>query len=234
MGSYRETVGATSNQTCLSKSPNKHNRLYITAEPIEEELCKAIEDGPLGPKADPKERARMFREKFDWDENAARKIWAWGPETDGANLVVDQTTAVQYMNEIKEHVNSAFQWASKEGPLCEENLRGCQFNIMDVTMHADSIHRGAGQIMPPCRRVCFASLLTAKPTLQEPIFLVEITCPQDATSGIYSTLNIRRGIVFETIEREGTPLVQVKCHLPVSESFGFTAALRAATSGQAF
>jgi len=67
--SYRETVGATSNQTCLSKSPNKHNRLYITAEPIEEELCKAIEDGPLGPKADPKERARMFREKFDWDEN---------------------------------------------------------------------------------------------------------------------------------------------------------------------
>ena len=92
---------------------------------------------------------------------------------------------------------------------------------------------GAGQIMPPTRRVCFASLRTAKPTLQEPIFLVEITCPMDATSGIYSTLNIRRGIVFETIEREGTPLVQVKCHLPVAESFGF-AALRAATSGQAF
>jgi elongation factor 2 len=113
-------------------------------------------------------------------------------------------------------------------------MRGIKFNIMDVTMHADSIHRGAGQIMPPCRRVCFASMLTAKPTLQEPIFLVEITCPQDATSGIYSTLNIRRGIVFETIEREGTPLVQVKCHLPVAESFGFTAALRAATSGQAF
>merc|ERR1712238_184533 len=49
--SYRETVGALSSQTCLSKSPNKHNRLYITAEPIDEELSKAVEDGPAGPKA---------------------------------------------------------------------------------------------------------------------------------------------------------------------------------------
>merc|ERR1719420_2060093 len=56
--SYRETVSATSNQTCLSKSPNKHNRLYIVAEPLDEDLIKAIEDGPAGPKSDPKERAK--------------------------------------------------------------------------------------------------------------------------------------------------------------------------------
>jgi len=232
--SYRETVGAVSNQTCLSKSPNKHNRLYITAEPMDEELCKAVEDGPCGPKADPKERIKVFRDKFDWDENAARKIWAWGPETDGPNLVVDQTTAVQYMNEIKEHVNSAFQWTSKEGPLCEENMRGIRFNLMDCTLHADSIHRGAGQIMPPTRRCCFAAELTAQPTLQEPVFLVEITCPQDAMSGVYNCMQPRRGQVFEENPREGTPLIQVKAYLPVSESFGFVSALRQQTSGQAF
>merc|ERR1712086_510826 len=232
--SYRETVTDTSNQTCLSKSPNKHNRIYLVAEPMVEEMSVAIEAGKAGPKAEPKERARLLKDKFEFNDNDARKIWCWGPETDGANIVVDMTTAVQYVNEIKEHVNSAFQWTTKEGPLAEENMRGIRFNLMDVTLHADSIHRGAGQIMPPTRRCCFAAEMTAKPTFQEPIFLVEITCPQDATSGIYSTLNIRRGIVFETVEREGTPLVQVKCHLPVSESFGFTAALRAATSGQAF
>merc|ERR1712190_496042 len=181
--SYRETVGELSNQTCLAKTPNKHNRLYLTAEPMSDELCAAIEDGKAGPKADAKERAKFMREKFDWDENAARKIWCWGPETEGANLVVDQTQAVQYLIEIKEHVNSAFQWTAKEGPLCEENMRGIRFNIMDVTLHTDSIHRGAGQIMPPTRRCCFAAELTAKPTLQEPVFLVEITCPQEAMSG---------------------------------------------------
>jgi len=232
--SYRETVNEQSSQTCLSKSPNKHNRIYLVAEPIQEEIAKEIEDGKLGPKADPKERNKILKEKYDWDDNTTRKIWCYGPETDGANLVVDATQAVQYIIEIKEHVNSAFQWATKEGPLCEENMRAIRFNIMDVVLHADSIHRGAGQIMPPTRRCCFAAEMTAKPTLQEPVFLVEITCPQEAMSGVYNCMNLRRGCVFEENPREGTPLIQVKAHLPVSESFGFVAALRQATSGQAF
>merc|ERR1712050_613888 len=76
--------------------------------------------------------------------------------------------------------------------------------------------------------------LTAKPTLQEPVFLVEITCPQEAMSGVYNCMNLRRGGVFEENPREGTPLIQVKAPLAASESFGFVAALRQATSGQAF
>merc|ERR1712060_453686 len=232
--SYRETVNETSGQTCLAKSPNKHNRIYLVAEPMSDEVCKEIEDGKIGPKAEAKERARILREKFDWDDTEARKIWCWGPETEGANVVVDKTVAIQYLNEIKEHMNSAFQWTTKEGPLCEENMRGIRFNIMDVTLHTDAIHRGAGQIMPPTRRCCFAAELTAKPTLQEPVFLVEITCPQEAMSGVYNCMNMRRGCIFEENPREGTPLIQVKAHLPVSESFGFVSALRAATSGQAF
>eukprot|EP00931_Biecheleriopsis_adriatica_P097240 TRINITY_DN70_c0_g1_i10.p1 TRINITY_DN70_c0_g1~~TRINITY_DN70_c0_g1_i10.p1 ORF type:complete len:840 (-),score=240.92 TRINITY_DN70_c0_g1_i10:263-2782(-) len=234
--SYRETVTGTSSQTCLAKSPNKHNRIYLVAEPLDEEVSKGIEDGSLGPKADAKERTKLLKEKFSdtWDPTSATKIWCWGPETDGPNVVVDQTIGVQYLIEIKEHVNSAFQWTAKEGPLCEENMRGVRFNLMDVTLHTDSIHRGAGQIMPPTRRCCFAAEMTASPTLQEPVFLVEITCPQEAMSGVYNCMNLRRGCVFEENQREGTPLVQVKAHLPVAESFGFVAALRQATSGQAF
>merc|ERR1712194_967497 len=98
-------------------------------------------EGPM----DPKERTKILKDTFDWDANAAQRIWAWGPDTEGANVVVDVTQGVQYLLEIKEHVNSAFQWASKDGPLCEENMRGIRYNLMDVTMHADAIHRGAGQ-----------------------------------------------------------------------------------------
>merc|ERR1711972_459335 len=232
--SYRETVQNESSQTCLAKSPNKHNRLYLIAEPMSDELCQDIEDGKAGPKADPKERKKLLKEKYNWDDNEALKIWCYGPETEGANVVVDKTTAVQYLLEIKEHVNSAFQWVTKEGPLCEENMRGIRFNIMDVTLHTDAIHRGAGQIAPPMRRCAFAAELTAQPTLQELVFLVEITCPQEAMSGVYSCMNLRRGCVFEENQREGTPLLQVKAHLPVAESFGFVSALRQQTSGQAF
>jgi elongation factor 2 len=40
--------------------------------------------------------------------------------------------------------------------------------------------------------------------------------------------------VFEEMQRPGTPLYNIKAYLPVIESFGFSATLRAATSGQAF
>merc|ERR1712176_1694621 len=84
--SYRETVGAPPSQPCLSKSPNKHNRLYLIAEPMDDELCNDIEDGACGPKAEIKERVKIMKEKYEWDDDAARKIWAWGPETEGPNL----------------------------------------------------------------------------------------------------------------------------------------------------
>ena len=53
-------------------------------------------------------------------------------------------------------------------------MRGVRFNIYDVTLHADAIHRGGGQIIPTARRVMYASALTAKPKLLEPVYLVEI------------------------------------------------------------
>merc|ERR1711881_5102 len=51
--SYRETVTQESSQTCLAKSPNKHNRIYLVAEPLGEELCCEIDGGKLGAKHDP-------------------------------------------------------------------------------------------------------------------------------------------------------------------------------------
>lgn len=53
-------------------------------------------------------------------------------------------------------------------------MRGVRFDIHDVTLHADAIYRGGGQIIPTARRVLYASTLTAQPRLMEPIYLVEI------------------------------------------------------------
>lgn len=50
-----------------------------------------------------------------------------------ANLLVDQTKAVQYLNEIKDSVISGFQWATREGPIAEEPMRSVRFNILDVS-----------------------------------------------------------------------------------------------------
>jgi elongation factor 2 len=220
--------------TALSKSPNKHNRLYVVAQPLDEEVALAIEQGKIGPRDDFKARARILADEHGWDVTDARKIWCFGPETTGANLLVDQTKAVQYLNEIKDSVVSGFQWATKEGPVAEEPMRSIRFNIMDVTLHADAIHRGGGQIIPTARRVLYAATLLADPALQEPVYLVEIQVPEQAMGGIYGVLTRRRGHVFEENQRVGTPLFNIKAYLPVNESFGFTADLRSNTAGQAF
>ncbi|KAL3897875.1 MAG: hypothetical protein SGCHY_003113, partial [Lobulomycetales sp.] len=231
---FRETVTTESSMTCLSKSPNKHNRIFMTACPMTEECSTAIEKGEVNPKDDFKIRARVLADEHEWDVSEARKIWCFGPDASGANTMVDMTKGVQYMNEIKDSCVAAFQWASKEGVLAEENMRSIRFNIQDVVLHADAIHRGGGQIIPTCRRVLYASCLTASPGIQEPVYLVEIQCPENAMGGIYGVLNRRRGHVFAEEQRPGTPLYNVKAYLPIMESFGFSADLRAATSGQAF
>ncbi|CAG9835884.1 unnamed protein product [Diabrotica balteata] len=187
--SYRETVSEESDQMCLSKSPNKHNRFFCT----------------------------LF------------------PTTTGIFIYTPfQFSGVQYLNEIKDSVVAGFQWATKEGVLSEENLRAVRFNIYDVTLHADAIHRGGGQIIPTTRRCLYACLMTASPRLMEPIYKCEIMCPEVAVGGIYGVLNRRRGHVFEEAQIAGTPMFLVKAYLPVNESFGFTADLRSNTGGQAF
>jgi len=92
--SYRETVAGTSSITALSKSPNKHNRLYVSAQPLEEEVAKDIESGKISPRDDFKARARVLADEHGWDITDARKIWCFGPDTTGANLLVDQTKYV--------------------------------------------------------------------------------------------------------------------------------------------
>jgi len=232
--SYRETVSEESSIMCLSKSPNKHNRLFMKAVPMPDGLAEDIEKGEVNPRDDFKTRGRYLADKYDYDVTEARKIWCFGPDTDGPNLMMDCSKGVQYLNEIKDSVVAGFQWATKEGVMCDENLRSVRFNVYDVTLHADAIHRGGGQIIPTARRVLYASMLTAEPRLMEPVYLVEIQCPENAVGGIYGVLNRRRGHVFEEAQTPGTPMFVVKAYLPVNESFGFTADLRSNTGGQAF
>jgi len=105
---YKETVTEESSQMCLSKSPNKHNRLYCKAEPIDEEMSNRIEDGELGPRADPKARGKVLSDDYGWDKTDAQKIWCFGPDTNGANMFVDVAKGVQFLNEIKDSVEAAF------------------------------------------------------------------------------------------------------------------------------
>ena len=230
---YKETIQSISYQVCMAKSPNKHNRLYATAEPLEKDLLEKIELGTIGPKIQPESRSKILQDGYNWDKNDAKKIWAFGPEKTKANIIINATAGVQNIHEIKDSVESGFEWAVLEGCMTQENMRGIRFNLIDACLHADSIHRGGGQIIPTSRKVFYGAFLTAKPALQEPIFFVEIHCPTNVLGIVYQCLHTRRGIINTEEIIQGTQLTLVKGFLPVAESFDFTEELKYKTSGQA-
>merc|ERR1712226_350304 len=222
--SYKETV-TEQGRDVMSKSANKHNRLTCSAEPITEELALDIENGVISEKMDPKERVKKFVE-HDFDKSEALKLWAFGPDNEGPNIILDQTKGCQFMNEIKDSMVTGFQVVTAAGVLCDEGVRSMRINVNDTTLHPDSIHRGGGQIIPTSRRVFYACQLTSEPRLQEPYFLVEITCPGEVTGNVYSCLTQKRGEIEDEISLAGN-ISQIRAYLPVSESFGFTGYLRA-------
>merc|ERR1719376_166093 len=78
--SYRETVSEESSIMCLSKSPNKHNRLFVKAVPMPDGLADDIEAGKVTPRDDPKARKTLLCTEFEFDVNDCRKIWCFGPD----------------------------------------------------------------------------------------------------------------------------------------------------------
>jgi elongation factor 2 len=232
--SFRETVTATSRVFCLSKSANKLNRLNFQAAPLEDTLVTAIEANEITPRMDQKTRTKELQNRFGWEQIDSRRVWSFGPDSEGPNLIVDTTKSAEHLQEVREHLVGAFQWVTKHGVLCEEPLRGVRFNCVEVFLHNDASHRNGGQMIPCGRRVLYASELTAEPVLIEPFYLAEITVPLVICGGVHGVLSKRRGRAFDQQQREGTPLMIIRAHLPVMESFGFDKDLRAATSGQAF
>lgn len=85
---------------------------------MEDGLAEAVDEGRVGPRDDPKQRSKILAEEFGWDKDLAKKIWCFGPDTTGPNMLTDVTKGVQYLNEIKDSCVAAFQWATKVRTLC--------------------------------------------------------------------------------------------------------------------
>jgi elongation factor 2 len=73
----------------------QHNRLFMKASPLAEGLAEDIDKGEVSDRQDPKIRARVLADKYGWDVTEARKIWGFGPEGSGPNVVADVTKGVQ-------------------------------------------------------------------------------------------------------------------------------------------
>ncbi|KAG7452130.1 Calreticulin-domain-containing protein [Guyanagaster necrorhizus] len=235
---FCETVLETSALKCYADTPNKKNKITMIAEPLERGIAEDIERGRVHMRMTAKERGTFFQEQYQWDLLASRSIWAFGPDENGPNILLDDTLPSQVdkklLSTVKEHIKQGFQWGAREGPLCDEPMRNVKFRVLDASLAQEPIYRGGGQIVPTARRVCYSSFLMATPRLMEPIYYVEVQTPADCISAVYTVLARRRGHVTQDTPKAGSPLYTVKALIPVIDANGFETDLRTATQGQAF
>lgn len=236
--SFCETVVETSSLKCFAETPNKKNKLTMIAEPLEKGLAEDIENEVVQIGWNRKRLGEFFQTKYDWDLLAARSIWAFGPDTTGPNVLLDDTLPSevdkQLLGTVRESLVQGFQWATREGPLCEEPIRNVKFKMLDAVIANEPLYRGGGQIIPTARRCAYSAFLMATPRLMEPYYFVEVTAPADCVSSVYTVLAKRRGHVTTDAPIPGSPLYTIKAYIPVIDSFGFETDLRTHTQGQAF
>jgi U5 small nuclear ribonucleoprotein component len=236
---FCETVVETSALKCFSETPNKKSKLYVVSEPLEKGIAEDLERGNVKLDWGPKKTGEFFVDKYEWDLLAARSIWAFGPDpTVGPNILVDDTLPSEVDKKLlktcKPSIIQGFQWAAREGPLCEDAMRGVKFKLLDVDLASDPLARGGGQIIPTARRVAYSAFLMATPRLMEPFVFCEIECPADCVSPCYAVLARRRGNIITDCPRPGSPLYTLHAYVPAIESFGLEADIRTHTSGQSF
>jgi len=122
--SFCETVVETSSIKCFSETPNKKNKLTMIAEPLEKGIAEDIENDVVSMNWNKKRIGEFFQTKYDWDLLAARSIWSFGPDMNGPNILVDDTLPSEVnktlLSSVKDSIVQGFQWASREGSLCDE------------------------------------------------------------------------------------------------------------------
>lgn len=239
MVKFNETTDNLSRVKLVTKSNNGKNSISIIAEPLEPEISSDIENGVLDIKRDaPRKFAKKLRDKYKWDSLAARSVWSFGPEDLGTCILSNDTLPdevdTQLLLESKENIIKGFQWAVKEGPLCEEPLRDVKFRILEAHFADDDFDRNGAQIIQMVRKACHSAILIGEPKLLEPIYEIESISHFEVIDVLEKIIDRRRGYIVDKERIDGTPLWKVNGFLPVIESVGVETELRLATRGRAY
>ena len=223
---YRETIQSGS-EAVMSKSPNRHNKIFMKVEPLEPEIAYMILAGQLSEMKDKKEMENLLKSK-GWDTDTAKRVMRFDSR---GNIMINGTKGVQFIQESTDSILSGFEEVMKEGPLAREQVRNCKFTFTHFVPHEDTAHRGLSQLSPAARRACMGAMLKAQPILLEPMLGIEVRVPQDMIGNVASVLSGKRGKVLDMQQKGVTSIITGE--IPASETFDIAEVMRGQTAGKA-
>ncbi len=224
---FRESISRLS-EVAEGKSPNKHNLFFLTIEPLESEVLKAIDEGVL-PEGRLKKKDKKLDETFV-SLGISRDEAQQYRDIFNGNAFLDKTKGQVHIGEVIELVLDAFENVMKAGPLAREPCYGCKISLVDLKLHEDAIHRGPAQVYPAIREGLRDAFRMATPILFEPVQIHQIEAPNDFMGAVTSLISQKRGILGDVSQDHAT--VTIKAEIPVNEMLGWSNDLRSATEGR--
>ncbi|RNJ77748.1 MAG: elongation factor EF-2 [Nitrosopumilus sp. B06] len=223
---YRETVRGGC-EPVMSKSPNRHNKIFMKVEPLEPEIAHMLRTGEISDMKDKKLVSDLLK-KAGWDTDTIKRVMRLDSR---GNVLINGTKGVQFVQESTDSINSGFDDVMKEGPLCREQMRDCKFIFTHFVPHEDTAHRGLSQLGPASRRACMGALLTAGTAVLEPTLAIEARVPTDLVGNVATVLSGKRGKVLDMVQKGATSIVTGE--IPASETFTLSEEMRGQTAGRA-
>ncbi len=226
---YRETISGAS-PTIEAKSPNKHNKFYLSVESLPQEIYRAMAEGQI-----------KDGEVKGKHAEAVKKLQELGMDKDLAKCALlvlnrciffDTTKGAQYLNEAIELIKDGFREAIEAGPLAKEPCSAIIVKLSDVELHEDAVHRGPAQVIPAVRQSIHECMRESGALMLEPKQILRIDIPQEYIGGVTAEINNRRGEIIDVKQEEQSAVVTAK--MPVAEMFGFEGQLKSATGGKGF
>ncbi|MFB6228856.1 MAG: elongation factor EF-2 [Halobacteriales archaeon] len=222
---FRETPREAS-QEVEGISPNRHNRFYMSVEPLDEEIVERMKLGEITMDMPEQDRREVLQEA-GMDKDTSQEV----EDIFGTNIVIDDTKGIQHLNETMELVLEGFEEALEEGPLAAEPVEGALVRLHDARLHEDAIHRGPAQVIPAVREALHNALIDARVALLEPMQDVRIDVPSEHMGAASGEIQGRRGRVDDMYQEGGQMVVEGIA--PVEEMIGFSSDIRSATEGRA-
>src|SRR6187455_3197347 len=205
---YRETIRKMSDANYRHKKQSggagQFGEVYMRIEPWHEGL------------AEPKDLNVRGRDTYELD---------WGGKLVFYNCIVGGAIDTRFLPSILKGVMEKMH----NGPLTGSYARDIRVCVYDGKMHAvdsnDISFKIAGL---QAFRQAFKD---ADPQILEPVYKVEVLCPDDLTGAVMGDLQTRRAIV-EGIDAEGH-FQKITAKVPLAEMDGYSSSLRSLSQGRA-
>lgn len=224
---YRETIAKESPEIEI-RTPNGHNILFFSMEPLEDNVYNAIEQGIL-PQGRLKKKAEEIWNKLKelgLSNDEAREY----REIYKGNVFEDRTRGLVLLPEVIDSIMDGWKLVVDGGPLAKEPLMKTKIVLHDAKLHVDHMHRGPAQIYPAVRQGMFDSMTKGGASILEPIQTHRIEVPVEFMGSVTQLVGSKRGVLVN-VEQEGSDTV-ITAKIPVAEMIGWSNDLRSATEGR--